>query len=178
MLDIKLYPDPILRSIAEPVSDIPKHASLVDSMLKTMYDANGIGLAAVQVGELLRLVVIDISVSDKYEEQHRKLTDLERSIKYPLILFNPEIVHSKGNTSFEEGCLSIPGYTGKVPRSEYVKISFQDRKGESLTLETDGLLAVCIQHEIDHLNGMLFLDRMDKEESKVIKAHIKEHGYS
>ena len=178
MLDIKLYPDPILRATAEPVEDVTKHKTLADNMLKTMYDANGIGLAAVQVGELLRLVVIDISISDKYKEQHHQLTDLERSIKYPLVLFNPRIMSKKGDTTFEEGCLSIPGYTGEVSRSKYVKISFKDRDGESQTLEADGLLAVCIQHEIDHLNGVLFLDRMDKEKSKAIKAHIKEHGYS
>ncbi len=178
VLDVKLYPDPILRSVAEPVGDVKKYSSLVDDMLKTMYNANGIGLAAVQVGELVRLVVIDISVSDKYKDQHQKLTDLERSVKYPLVLFNPEIVSKEGDICFEEGCLSIPGYTGEVPRSRHIKVSFQDRDGKSVTTETDGLLSVCIQHEIDHLNGVLFLDKMDKEKSKAIKAHIKEHGFS
>ncbi len=178
LLDIKLYPDPILKTVASEVKDVAQHKKLANDMIDTMYNKNGIGLAAVQIGEPIRLIIVDVSTSEKYNDQHSTLTKLEQSVAYPVVMYNPKILSKKGTTSFEEGCLSIPGHTAEVKRSEYIEVEGLDIEGSLKKIKADGLLSICIQHEIDHLDGILFLDRIDKQKSRAIKEHIRKHGYS
>jgi peptide deformylase len=147
ILDILHYPDPRLRNIASPVERVDEGLrTLTDDMLETMYAAPGVGLAATQVNVPLRIIVIDIS--------EQKDT--------PYRFINPEILEQSGETEIEEGCLSVPGIYETVRRSEWVKVRALSRAGESFELETDGLLSVCIQHEIDHLDGKLFVDYLSR----------------
>ena len=144
-LPILHFPDPRLRRKAKPVEKVDADIQrLLDDMLETMYDAPGIGLAAVQVNVPLRAVVIDVS------EEHDQ----------PLCLVNPVIVERRGTEEMDEGCLSVPGFYEPVERSEWVRFQALDREGRPLDREADGLLAVCIQHELDHLDGVLFVDRL------------------
>ena len=179
-LEIRTFPDPVLKKKAEPVKKVtPELRKLAEDMLETMYAAPGVGLAANQVGELVRLVVIDTRPSDQDGKVvEERMTALEREVKYPVILFNPEIIVQKGGTSWEEGCLSVPGYIEDVKRPEYVEIRALNENGEIVEIKTDGLLAICIQHEIDHLDGKLFLDRLSPIKRNLIKSKIKKHGYS
>jgi peptide deformylase len=139
-----------------------------------------VGLAANQVGELHRLVVIDTRPHrDDGSIDEERMTERERAVTYPLILFNPEVLTcSKDMASYEEGCLSVPGYTESVVRPDFVRVRAMNEKGEKIEFEADGLLAVCIQHEIDHLEGKLFLDRLTPIRRNIIKAKIKKNGYS
>lgn len=144
-LEILQYPDERLRRRAAPVERVDARIQrLVDDMLETMYAAPGIGLAAIQIGIDERVAVIDIS-------EHKD---------DPLVLVNPEIVARDGSAESEEGCLSIPGVYEKVRRAERVTVRALDRDGEPFEQAVDGLLAVCVQHEIDHLDGRLFIDRL------------------
>jgi len=142
-LPILEYPDPRLRIRAEPVTDIDAEIrQLVADMLETMYAAPGIGLAATQVNVHKRLAVLDVS-----EERNA-----------PYCLINPEILSAEGTVSYEEGCLSVPEVFETVDRAERIKVRALDEHGAALEFEADGLLAICIQHEIDHLDGKLFVD--------------------
>lgn len=144
-LEILQYPDERLRRRAAPVEHVDERVRrLVDDMLETMYAAPGIGLAATQVGIEERVAVIDVS-------EHKDA---------PLVLVNPEIVAREGTTESEEGCLSIPDVYEKVRRAERVTVRALDRDGAPYELTAEGLLAVCVQHEIDHLDGRLFIDRL------------------
>ena len=159
-----ILPDPVLRRISEPVTGVDKALeTLVGDMLETMYDAPGIGLAAIQVGQPLRLITIDLS----------KKTDEERN---PLVFLNPEIVWSSEQTSdYEEGCLSIPEYYAEVTRPASVKVRYRDLKGAAQEVMAEGLLATCLQHEIDHLNGVLFIDHISKlKRDRVVKKFTKD----
>lgn len=157
-----ILPDPLLRQVSKPVervdADITK---LVDDMLATMYDAPGIGLAAVQVGVPRRLLVIDISK--------------EGEEKQPLVFINPEILTSSEERSvYEEGCLSIPDYYAEVERPAAVTVKSLDREGRERMTQADGLLATCLQHEIDHLNGVLFIDHISRlKREMVVKKFTK-----
>lgn len=143
ILDILHYPDPRLRRRALPVDTVGDPIrTLVDDMLETMYAAPGIGLAATQVNILKRVLVIDVS-EDKNE---------------PRVFINPTILEKRGEEEMDEGCLSVPGFFETVRRAEWVRVSALDRNGDPFELEIDGLLAVCVQHEIDHLDGRLFVD--------------------
>ncbi len=147
ILEILHYPDSRLRTRAKPVEKVDEAVrQLVDDMFETMYEAPGIGLAAVQVNVAQRVVVIDIS------EEHDQ----------PLCFINPEILESSGEETMEEGCLSVPGYYDSVTRAETVRVRALDREGAPFELDADGLLAICIQHEIDHLDGKLFVDYLSK----------------
>lgn len=155
-LDILQYPDSRLRTVARRVDAVDDRIrTLADDMLETMYDAPGIGLAATQVDVHERVIVID--VSDNHDE--------------PRILVNPEIVEATGSERGQEGCLSVPGYQDYVERAERVRVRALDRNGDPLEIEADGLLAVCLQHEIDHLDGKLFLDHLSELKRK--RAHRK-----
>ncbi|PLA75223.1 peptide deformylase [Hydrogenovibrio sp. SC-1] len=144
-LDIVLYPDSGLRETCQPIPEMTDALDkLIDDMFYTMYDAPGIGLAAPQVAVQQRLIVVDISES---KDQ-------------PIALLNPEIVNSAGKITWEEGCLSIPGVYAKVNRPSEILVRGMDRDGKSIEFEASDLLAVCIQHEIDHLNGKLFIDHL------------------
>ena len=143
VLEILEFPDPRLRTEAKPVKEVSSATrSLIDNMFETMYAAPGIGLAANQVNVLKRVIVIDIS-------QHKD---------QPLCLINPELISSSGIQKCEEGCLSVPGIYADVERASEIRVSAMDRNGEPFELDADEMLAVCIQHEMDHLEGKLFVD--------------------
>ncbi|NEX19654.1 peptide deformylase [Thiorhodococcus mannitoliphagus] len=157
-LDILTFPDPRLRKKALPVDHVDDDIRrLVDDMLETMYAAPGIGLAATQVNIQRRVVVMDLS------EDHNS----------PLCLINPEIIWQEGKEQMDEGCLSVPGYFESVTRAERVRAQALDRNGEPFTLEADGLLAVCIQHEIDHLEGKLFVDHISMLKRQRIRRKLE-----
>ena len=159
ILNILEYPDPRLRTIAKPVEQVDDIIrTLIDDMLETMYEAPGIGLAATQVDQHIRLLVMDLS-EDKSE---------------PLVFINPEIEVLTDDTElYQEGCLSVPGFFEDVQRPERVKINALDRNGEPFEIITDGLLAVCIQHECDHLNGKLFVDYLSSLKRNRIKKKLE-----
>ncbi|MGN6551331.1 MAG: peptide deformylase [Pararhizobium sp.] len=159
---IILLPDPTLRQTSEPFERVDDAVrKLADDMLETMYDAPGIGLAAVQIGIPRRLLVVDVS-----KEEDRK---------EPLVFINPEIVASSdARSTYEEGCLSIPDYYAEVERPASVTVRHLDRNGAEVVTEADGLLATCLQHEIDHLNGVLFIDYISKlKRDMVVKKFAK-----
>ncbi len=157
ILDVVTYPDPRLTRIAEPVKIIDnKIKKLVDDMAETMYEAPGVGLAATQVGELKRLMVIDVS------EEKNQLR----------VFINPEIIKKEGTAINEEGCLSVPGFYDKVERAETVMVTALDRDGQRFTINASGLLAVCIQHEIDHLDGHVFVEYLSPLKANRIKNKL------
>ena len=160
---IVIEPDPILREKSESLEKVDDEIrKFLDDMLETMYAAPGIGLAAVQVGVLKRLIVIDIS---KDEEK-----------KNPLFLINPEITHRSKQTSVhEEGCLSLPGHFAEIERPAECQIKFIDYNGKEKELNAKGLLATCIQHEVDHLNGVLFIDYLSKLKKDMIVKKLTKH---
>jgi peptide deformylase len=158
---IKL-PDPRLRLVSEPVAVLDRDAlELLDDMLETMYDAPGIGLAAIQIGVPKRLVVLDLA---KGEEPPA-----------PLFLINPEMIWASSETrTYEEGCLSIPEVYEEVERPESVRVRYLDRGGKVQEIEASGLLATCLQHEIDHTNGVLFIDHISRlKRERVVKKARK-----
>ena len=159
ILEILEYPDSRLRTIAKPVKSFNQELScLIDDMFETMYDAPGIGLAATQVDKHIQLIVIDIS-----EESND-----------PMVFINPEISVLEGELEkMQEGCLSVPGFYEDVERIEHVLIKALDRDGKPFELETTGLLAVCIQHEMDHLNGKLFVDYISALKRNRIKKKLE-----
>lgn len=158
ILNILHYPDPQLRVRAQPVEEVTDGIrSLVDDLLETMYDAPGIGLAATQVNVHQRILVIDLS-----EAQNE-----------PRVFINPQLLERRGDEEMQEGCLSVPGYFDTVRRADWVKVQAQDRSGEAFELETEGLLAVCIQHEIDHLDGKLFVDYLSELKRKRVRKKLE-----
>ncbi len=166
ILDVLHFPDPRLRTIAKAVEVVDDSIRrIVDDMFETMYDAPGVGLAATQVNIHRRIVVMD--VSENRDE--------------PLCLINPEIIESDGEQEGDEGCLSVPEQFETVQRAEFVKIRFQDREGKWNELEAHELLSVCVQHEIDHLNGKLFIDylsplKRNRIRKKLAKAAKQEQS--
>lgn len=177
---ILTFPDPKLREVSKPVTEFgPEIKQLSEDMLETMYDANGIGLAAPQIGELKRMVVIDIRPKDESGRRYKydDMSELEKAVPQPLILINPEIVKGEGKTTFDEGCLSIPGYYETVERFDYIEMKAFDVNGKEFIVKTDGLLAICMQHELDHLEGTLFVDHLSFVKSNKIKNQIKKYGY-
>ncbi len=179
LLEVLKFPDPRLRKVSQPVDKITDElVQFSNDMLETMYDFKGIGLAAPQVGRLDRLLVID--TRQKGDDDRYKLddmTELEQKVEQPLIVFNPEITFKEGKTTYDEGCLSIPSYYETVERFELIELEGLNQKGEKIKFKTDGLLSICIQHEIDHLDGKLFIDRLSVIKSGRIKKQIKKHGY-
>ena len=158
LLEILHFPDPRLRQKASLVAIVDEEIrTIVDHMFETMYSAPGIGLAAVQVNILKQIIVIDIS-EDK---------------KQPLCLINPEILESHGEEKMEEGCLSVPGIYEKVKRAESIKVRYLDREGKTIEEEINGLLAVCIQHEMDHLKGKLFVDYLSEMKRNRIRKKLE-----
>ena len=158
ILDILHYPDERLHKIAQPVVAVDDRIKqLVKDMAETMYDAPGIGLAATQVDVHEQVVVIDLS-EDKNQLQ---------------VFINAKITKRDGDTVYEEGCLSVPGIFDKVHRSEAVTVEALNEKGEAFTLDADGLLAICIQHELDHLNGKVFVEHLSRMKQDRIKTKLK-----
>jgi peptide deformylase len=180
ILEILKFPDPRLREVSKPVDKVTAvHAKLAKDLIETMYAANGIGLAAPQVGELIRMLVIDTRPRDKEGRRYKydEMTELEQAVTQPLVLINPVIIKGEGKTTFDEGCLSVPGYYETVERYEYVEIKALNEKGEEFIVKTDGLLAICMQHEMDHLEGTLFIDHLSFIKGNKIKNQIKKYGY-
>ena len=160
---IVIEPDPILRKKSEILEKVDDELrGLLDDMLETMYSAPGIGLAAVQVGILKRAIVIDIS------------KDKEK--KNPFFLINPEIISKSKNTStYEEGCLSLPGYFAEIERPAECQVKYIDYFGKKKEIKATGLLSTCIQHEVDHLNGVLFIDYLSKlKRDMIVKKLVKQ----
>lgn len=163
LLPILEFPDERLRKKALPVEAVtPDISRLVDDMLETMYAAPGIGLAATQVNVQLRILVMDLS-----EEKNE-----------PLVLINPELVSKAGTEESEEGCLSVPGFYEKVTRAESVLVRGLDREGQPIKMEANGLLAVCIQHEMDHLEGKLFVDYLSPLKRQLARKKVKKEQRS
>ena len=161
ILDILHFPDPRLRNRARPVTEVDERVQrLIDDMFETMYAAPGIGLAAIQVNVPLRVVTIDIS-----EERDQ-----------PLALVNPEILEREGVEEMDEGCLSVPGVYEKVQRAERIRFRALDREGRPFEQEADGLLAVCVQHEIDHLDGKLFVDYLSNLKRQRIRKKLEKEA--
>ena len=157
-LKILEFPDPRLRTKATAVETVNDALRvLIGDLFETMYDAPGIGLAATQVDVHERLLVTDVS-PDKSE---------------PYVLINPEILEKDGVTVTDEGCLSVPGYYEEVERAEHIRVRFLDRNGDETEMEADGLLAVCIQHEIDHLDGKLFVDYLSEAKRQRIRKKLE-----
>lgn len=160
ILRIYHYPEPVLKQKAEPLATIDADIrKLAQDMAETMYAAPGVGLAAPQVGVSKRLIVLDCSPKDEPQQL--------------IIAINPEITARSGEVCEEEGCLSIPGYYASVPRSAEVTVSFLTLRGERATLQTDGLLAVAFQHEIDHLDGILFVDHLSSLKKGLFRRKYK-----
>jgi peptide deformylase len=160
ILEIKKYPDPILKKKAAAVKDIDSYTdSLIKDMIETMYAAPGVGLAAPQIGVSLRIVVIDVSQRDG---NHGLIT-----------LINPEIIQSEKDILWEEGCLSIPNFTANIKRKEKVVVKGYDRNLKEIEIEGEGILSIAIQHEIDHLNGLLLIDRLSPLKRGLFKKRFK-----
>lgn len=158
ILPVLRFPDERLRKIAKPVTAFtPELQSIIDDMIETMYEQNGIGLAATQVNVHEQIIVIDVSE--------------DRSNVY--VIINPEVISQEGETGIEEGCLSIPDCRGFVPRAEKIKIKAFDRNGNPYQIDADELLAICIQHEMDHLKGKLFVDYLSPLKRQRIEQKMK-----
>ncbi len=167
LLEILTFPDPRLAQPAtnvEVVDDALR--KLIDDMFETMYAAEGVGLAAPQVGVLKRLIVLDCGEREK--DDQRPLPPVQ-----PYAIINPTIVAKEGEIVWEEGCLSVPGYTDEVNRAAKVTVEGLDRNGQPLHIEAEGLLAVCLQHEIDHLEGTIFLDRLSRLKQSMVKKKLR-----
>lgn len=161
LLEIITAPDPRLKLIAKPVSEVTDEIRrFMDDMLETMYAADGIGLAATQAGDLRRLVVMDLAQRDGGRD--------------PKFYINPEVIwHSEDENIYMEGCLSLPGHFAEVSRPKTVKFRYIDRDGKPQEIDADELLATCIQHEIDHLNGVIFVDHVSSIKRDIILRKLK-----
>jgi peptide deformylase len=161
LLSILQYPDPRLHTVAAKVGRVDdKIRQLIKDMAKAMYAAPGVGLAATQVNVHVRVIVIDVSST------HDQL----------MVFVNPEILASSGQSDLEEGCLSVPGVYDKVTRAERITVRARDAEGQEFTLEADGLLAVCIQHEMDHLEGKVFVEKLSRLKQNRILSRIRKQG--
>nr|CRH07593.1 Peptide deformylase (PDF) (Polypeptide deformylase) [Candidatus Magnetococcus massalia] len=162
VLPIVTAPDPVLKKKAAPIDGVDDATrQLMDDMLDTMYDAPGIGLAAPQVGISKRIIVVDVNYSDEGGERQ------------PYCLANPEIIREEGEIQWDEGCLSVPESNGKVTRKESITVRALDRDGQEVTIDAEGLFAVCLQHEIDHLDGTLFIDHLSSLKRTMIMKKLK-----
>ena len=164
ILNIIKYPDPILKKKSEPVREItPEIQRFIDDMAETMYAAPGVGLAAPKVGRSIRVIVIDVNSK---EEQKKDL----------ISLINPEIIERSGDIAWEEGCLSIPDYSADVKRAERVVVRGLDRDGKEKVIVGEELLSIVLQHEIDHLDGMLFIDRLGPIKRDLVKRRLRKQA--
>jgi peptide deformylase len=160
VLEIRKFPDPVLQKKALPVKDIdPSIQKLIEDMTETMYEAPGIGLAATQVGELKRVIVFDLNP----RAEGRK----------PACLINPEILEGEGEQVLEEGCLSVPEYFAEVKRKAKIKVQGLDAQGRPVEMYAEGILATVLQHEIDHLDGILFIDRISALKRALYKKRVQ-----
>ena len=190
-LKIFTFPDLVLARKALPIERAGKdYFRLADDMLETMYDAPGVGLAANQVGVLERIIVVDTEYDVIDPDELEPGTPVPEGEvvngqiltgKKPLILINPEIIYREGKSTMKEACLSVPDYSAEVQRADKIKVQYQDIDGLLKTLSAEGLLSVCLQHEMDHLEGTLFIDRLSQlkkefAKKKLLKARKQEEG--
>ena len=184
-LKIYQYPDIVLAQRASPIQRVEKTLfSLADDMLETMYEAPGVGLAANQVGILQQILVLDTEYdieelpeleSDQLASAHAEVavaTTIKN--KKPKIIINPEIIYREGSILFSEACLSVPEYSAEVKRSEKIKLKYQDIDGKSQILDAEGFMAVAIQHEMDHLDGKLFIDRLSPLKKEMVRKRLRQ----
>ena len=157
---VRTYPDPVLAAKAAPVTEITDEIrTLAADMIETMYADKGIGLAAPQVGESIRLITVDLSGPDKREDPH--------------VFVNPVLTNLEGEVESEEGCLSVVGYRTTVTRAERLHLSATDLDGNPVEMDADDLMAICLQHEVDHLNGILFIDKISKLKRTLYERKLK-----
>lgn len=162
--EIVLYPDPLLKEQCDPVEEIDAELHrLLDDMAETMYSADGIGLAAPQIGVLSRVIVIDLGSDEEIGRPNQLLE-----------FINPVILEREGDTEYDEGCLSIPGIREVIRRNARIKVQALDRDGKEFVMNTDGLLAIALQHEIDHINGVLFIDRIGTAKREMLRPLLRE----
>ena len=170
-------PDPRLKQVSEPVEAVTDDLrQLMDDMVETMHDASGIGLAAIQVGVSKRVIVMDLSPSDPVDDgESEDRYDLSELKDEPIRYFvNPEIIWtSEEMSNYQEGCLSVPGFYDDVERPQACKVTYLDYQGHPQELDCDGLLATCIQHEMDHLNGVVFLDHLSRLKRDMIVKKLR-----
>ena len=175
-LRVTFFNEPILRQTGESITVFDDElADLCDEMVDTMYEHEGIGLAAQQIGKALMLCVIDVPTSrDSTFQFTLDGKSPPAELIMPMVLINPVVETLPGiETVYEEGCLSFPGITGNVCRPDKVRVTFKDHQGDPHVMECNGLLGRCVQHEVDHLNGVLFIDRMDEESLKIVDSRIR-----
>lgn len=169
VLEILTYPDPKLALKSKPVEKVDDQVrKLIDDMFETMYLSDGVGLAAPQVGVQQRIIVVDCGERSEDEPKEEPLQPRD-----PRAVINPEILTREGSIVWEEGCLSVPGYVDEIERAQKVTVKGLDRDGNPLLIEAEGLLAVCLQHEIDHLEGVLFVDRLSRLKQAMVKKKLK-----
>jgi len=162
--EIRIYPDAVLKQLAKPVPGVDDEVRrLMDDMVETMHESNGIGLAAPQVGVSQRVIVVDVSHTSE-------------DAPPPVALANPEVVAAEGEVEFEEGCLSLPGFLTKVKRSSEITVKALDRDGKAVTIEAGGIFAIALQHEMDHLDGTLILDRASGLKREFYKKRIRKQA--
>ncbi len=162
---IRVYPDPILKQVSQPVEEVDESiVEIIQDLVDTMVDAgHSVGVAAPQIGVLRRVVVVDVSKSKLGKENNHGLLEM----------VNPEIIEKSGNKMMREGCMSVPDYTGNVTRAEHIVVEFSNREGQLRVIEASGFEAVAIQHEIDHLDGKLFLDRVSSLKTDLYRRKKK-----
>lgn len=175
ILPIVFYPDPLLRKKGAEIGQVTEeHRSLAGDMFETMYEYNGLGLAAQQVGKVLQLAVIDVRGSDRPSQLFVGVREMPVESMMPLVLINPLISKPKREEKGGEGCLSFPGLFGDVVRAGEIAVEATDLEGKRNRFTCTGLLARAIQHEVDHLNGVLFIDRMKEEDLALAKSQLRE----
>lgn len=182
ILKIFTFPDDILTKKAKPIERVDRGLhKLADQMLETMYDAPGVGLAANQVGILQRILVVDTEYDLEEVEEGGVVSAgsevVGKSVitnKKPIIVINPEIIYKEGTTAISEGCLSVPEFNAEVKRFEKIKVRYQDIDGLTQVMSADGLMAICLQHEMDHLDGTLFIDRLSPLKKEKVRKILRE----
>ncbi|OGQ58118.1 MAG: peptide deformylase [Deltaproteobacteria bacterium RIFCSPLOWO2_02_FULL_53_8] len=173
LMNIIKYPDPFLKTHAAKVAEVDESVkTLIADMIETMYGANGIGLAAVQVGVPLRVIVLDVPDEEPHDDDDDRPRRRVRG-KNLMAFVNPEVVSATGETVFEEGCLSLPGETANVKRAANVRVKALNKDGKPVEFSAEGLLAIALQHEIDHLDGVVFIDRISRLKREFIKRRLK-----
>jgi peptide deformylase len=179
LLEVLKYPDPRLKKKSSPVEEVNEEIrKLISDMVETMGFENGIGLAATQVGVAKRVIVLDVPGERPEAGPEERRGDVKEEKGYRrgdnlIALINPVMVEASGEIRFEEGCLSVPGVTEEVKRASNVVVKGLDREGEEVEIKADGLLAVALQHEIDHIDGMLFIDRLSRLKRDIVKRKLR-----
>ncbi|MDR2338049.1 MAG: peptide deformylase [Deltaproteobacteria bacterium] len=182
ILKVLTYPNPILKTKSEPVTKFNQELKkLLADMTETMYQKDGVGLAAIQVGKPIRAMVIDVGKPDPAAllaatDSNNPNSKSQKLIPNLVKFVNPEILEAEGETKYNEGCLSVPEIHETVVRSAKVKVKAQNEKGEEFIIDADGLLAICIQHELDHLEGILFIERLSRLKRELLKSKLKKLG--